>query len=59
MKSHTKTMSYYDKIDSLKSELSGRELFNSLLILINEVISDTELNQQDTKDLLIAVTEVM
>lgn len=59
MESSTQKMEYYDRLKSIVDFTScpKDEVYSAKLILINEVISNDELTEMDTKDLLAAIVE--
>lgn len=59
MESNVKTMSYYDKIEIGREPFKGEDWFEYLLTLVMDIVQDTELSKQDTKDLLTAIAEEM
>lgn len=55
MESLTKKMKYYVMIDMVLK--SKEDVFEQLLVVADAVISDKELNQLDTKDLLTEISD--
>lgn len=54
-----RVMRYHDQLEIHKESWSGRELYESLLTLVMDVIQDEYLTEMNTKDLLIQIAEEM
>ena len=58
MESATHKMEYYDRLEDTHS-LSVNDAYDAKLILIDEIISNSELTSMDLKDLLQAIVDIL
>lgn len=54
-----RVMRYHDQLEIHKEAFKGRDLFESLLTLIMDVIQDEDLTELNTKSLLFTIAEEM